>query len=540
MRFEKFRLAILGGFLLIAGLVLGSMVLLVSRQQAKQIESSIRQNLQTAQGMFKHFLKLRGAQFEANARLLGADFALKRLLATRDAATIESGALSLRDRIGADAVWITDEKGALYADTTGLLKAGRSLAAVPLIQEILQEKPGGSTVQILKDRAFQLSAVPIMAPGPIGILIAGVKFDDQSALELKQLTGVNLSFESKGGIFASTLAPAARKELQGLLKTLSPDQTNVIGPAGGQSLVRLERPSPEVNVYLQSSLDEALEPARQLSRILVIISLAGLGLTALAGLLVTNSVSRSIQELLETTRRLNEELSQTNRFQSQFFHVVAHDVGNPMMAANGFLYSLKKMPKTPQESKSFDGLSRSLEALQFLIGDLMDFASIETGKLRVNLELMEPLPVLKEIGERMTVVAQKRDITFQTSLPESLPRISGDARRLAQVLQNLCSNGVNYTHPKGTVLLKAEALREGIKFSVKDSGIGIAPGDLPKIFNRFFQAENATKHRGAGLGLGLKIAKEIVEAHGGKIGVDSELGKGSTFHFTIPINWNPQ
>jgi signal transduction histidine kinase len=103
------------------------------------------------------------------------------------------------------------------------------------------------------------------------------------------------------------------------------------------------------------------------------------------------------------------------------------------------------------------------------------------------------------------------------------------------VLQNLCSNGVNYTPASGRVRLSAEVVDGAVKLSVQDSGIGIAPQDLPKIFNRFFQAENATKHRGGGFGLGLKIAREIVEAHAGRIEVTSVLGQGSTFFFTVPV-----
>jgi two-component system phosphate regulon sensor histidine kinase PhoR len=173
--------------------------------------------------------------------------------------------------------------------------------------------------------------------------------------------------------------------------------------------------------------------------------------------------------------------------------------------------------------------------MRFLISDLVDFAAIESGKLRIAFEPMDVAPVLKDIQSRMEVVAGKKEVAFEASFPESLPRISGDSRRLAQVLQNLCSNGINYTPAKGLVRLSAEVVDGALKMSVQDSGIGIAPQDLPKIFNRFFQAENATKHRKAGFGLGLKIAREIVEAHKGKIEVTSVLGQGSTFFFSIPV-----
>ncbi|MEK7656630.1 MAG: ATP-binding protein [Elusimicrobiota bacterium] len=132
-------------------------------------------------------------------------------------------------------------------------------------------------------------------------------------------------------------------------------------------------------------------------------------------------------------------------------------------------------------------------------------------------------------------MADKKQINFQVSVPDGLPKFNGDPLRIGQVVQNLCTNAIQYTSDKGAVYLHVQTGPTYVTVSVRDTGIGISKEDLPRIFERFFQAQNAQQMRRAGFGLGLKIAQEIVKAHGGGIGVDSELGKGSVFYFTLPI-----
>lgn len=535
MTFVRFRLAILAGFLCLVGAVLGSSLFVVSRNQARQVESDLRQQLEITRAVFDFSLQRRWSQMTDSVRILGADFAFKKTLATRDPGTIESNAQSLRERLGADALWVLDEKGRLMADTTGLLKPGAA-PNLPIVKAALRGDPG-SALDILMERPYQLAAAPISAPDPIGCLMAGFALDDKAALELKQLTGAEVSFAAGGRILASTLGPRERESLQQGLGALKPGNVSRLGSgAKEQSLVLSSPLSPAIMAYIQRSWNEAMEPVRRQNRLLVLISLAGLAITAMAGHLIAVGVTASIERLVETTKALNEELSQVNRFQSEFFSMVAHDVANPMGAVHGYAEMLQDQLKDPENQRLLEALRKAVEAMQFLISDLVDFASIETGKLRVNPQPLDLLPVLREIESRTAILAKKKGIAFQALLPAALPLVKGDGRRLSQVLQNLCSNALNYTKPKGRVSLKAEAAPGAVQVGIQDSGIGIAPSDLPKIFNRFFQAENARKLRGAGLGLGLKITREIVEAHGGTIKVTSELGRGSLFLVTLPLD----
>ena len=177
----------------------------------------------------------------------------------------------------------------------------------------------------------------------------------------------------------------------------------------------------------------------------------------------------------------------------------------------------------------------SSKTLEALISDLVDFAAIESGKLRISMEELDLAQVVADVRSRVQVVADKRQINFQVSVAEGLPKFSADPLRIGQVIQNLCTNAIQYTPEKGSVYLHVSRGPTFATVSVRDTGIGISKEDLPRIFNRFFQAQNAQQMRRAGFGLGLKIAQEIVKAHGGGMGVDSELGKGSVFYFTLPI-----
>ncbi|HAH07384.1 MAG TPA: hypothetical protein DCM05_12840 [Elusimicrobia bacterium] len=239
--------------------------------------------------------------------------------------------------------------------------------------------------------------------------------------------------------------------------------------------------------------------------------------------------------LIEELKVSNLQLEELNNFQKKFFATVAHDVKNPLTAIRGYAELLSWKVKEPDILKCINHIMSSSKTLEGLISDLVDFAAIESGKLRVNIAEMDLAQVVADVRSRVQVVADKRQINLQVSVPETLPKFNGDPLRIGQVIQNLCTNAIQYTPEKGAVYVHVQVGPTFSTISVRDTGIGISKEDLPKIFNRFFQTEAAQKMRRAGFGLGLKIAQEIVKAHGGGMGVDSEVGKGSVFYFTLPL-----
>jgi signal transduction histidine kinase len=177
-------------------------------------------------------------------------------------------------------------------------------------------------------------------------------------------------------------------------------------------------------------------------------------------------------------------------------------------------------------------IQRAVERMLLLISDLLDFSRIESGIFSVELhpETLESI-VLPAIDGMKTLVESKRQ-TIECCVPTNLSEVAADARRIGQVLSNLLGNAVKFTREGGKIAVSAQQRGSGIVVSISDEGPGIPSENLSKVFDRFWQAEE-TKRMGSGLGL--SIAKGIVEAHGGRIWVESELGKGSKFSFTLPL-----
>ncbi len=131
--------------------------------------------------------------------------------------------------------------------------------------------------------------------------------------------------------------------------------------------------------------------------------------------------------------------------------------------------------------------------------------------------------------------AAEKELSLSLQLPPRLPDVAGDTRRLQEVLQNLLDNAIQYTLPGGKIVLSAEAKNDEVIFTVADTGIGIPRSDQPRIFERFYRVDAARSREAGGTGLGLAIAKHLIEVHGGRIWVESEVGEGSKFHFSVPV-----
>jgi len=240
--------------------------------------------------------------------------------------------------------------------------------------------------------------------------------------------------------------------------------------------------------------------------------------------------------LLKEMQELNRQLAAVNGFQKNFFATVAHDVKSPLTAILGYSEVLtNKLKAMPSEGRYAANIQTSAKTLNVLISDLVDLAAIESGKLRVEIGTLNLLAVIQDVYERVKIAAQKRNLNMTLEAPAALPPLAGDDARVGQVVQNLCTNAIQYTKEGGKITIKAEVAADRVVVSVIDTGIGISKEDLPRVWERFFQTKEAQGMRKAGFGLGLKIAREIVQRHGGEMGIESELGVGSRFFFHIPL-----
>ncbi len=213
--------------------------------------------------------------------------------------------------------------------------------------------------------------------------------------------------------------------------------------------------------------------------------------------------------------------------------IVAHDLRSPLNAIVLQAAVLRLKPGGDDRCRDAgEGIARSADRMSRLIRDLLDVSRMEAGRLSLELEPVPADQVLAEVVRSQGPVSAAKTIELRLDVAEDLPEISADPHRLQQVFENLIGNALKFTGPGGTVTVGARAGDEEVTFWVSDTGPGIAPDDLDHVFDRFWQAREARPH---GAGLGLPIVKGLVEAHGGRIWVESEVGRGTTFTFVVPI-----
>ncbi len=225
-------------------------------------------------------------------------------------------------------------------------------------------------------------------------------------------------------------------------------------------------------------------------------------------------------------------LRDTDRFKTQFIAVASRKLRDPLLQLRRGLYALAQGfsgEMTPLQTELVAQTSKEAETLDDLMADLIGVAELDTGKRELKPERLRPLQVLNEARDRFCDEAARKHIRVEVSAYADLAVIEADRRAMRSILDNLLSNALRYTPEDGEILLAAEEIKSFVQFSVRDTGRGIEAERLSSIFDRFntFSEE--------GTGLGLSLVRRLVESRGGQIAVESRLGHGATFKFTIPV-----
>jgi signal transduction histidine kinase len=249
-----------------------------------------------------------------------------------------------------------------------------------------------------------------------------------------------------------------------------------------------------------------------------------------------------------TNARLYAEVNAANLAKSEFISFVAHELKTPMTSIRGYtdLLAGSAVGQINDMQKQFLGTIRgNVDRMATLVSDLADIARIESGRLRLEPKPIPFHPVLEDVVRTTQALIDAKKQTLRLDLEPDLPHVWADYTRLTQVLTNLMSNAYKYTPEGGEIVVRVARARnqwdasgapEVLHVTVRDNGIGISPEDQKKLFQKFFRAEDRlAREMATGTGLGLNIVKNLIELQGGKIWFESELRKGSAFHFTIPI-----
>ena len=262
--------------------------------------------------------------------------------------------------------------------------------------------------------------------------------------------------------------------------------------------------------------------------IVLVAGLWGLGVTGLVRRVVMHEVGHV------TLERLYAEAEQAIVAREETLSMVAHDLRNPLSTIAMAASSLLTVPMSEeQRTKQLSMVKRAADRMNRLIQDLLSISRIESGRLAVEASAADVTTIISEAVEMLRPLAAEKSCRLESEVGTGLPNVHADVARVLQVLSNLVGNAIKFTPHGGRIVIGAKRVGDKVLCSVADTGPGIPPEQLPHIFDRFWQANRADRR---GIGLGLAIAKGIVEAHGEQIWVVSEAGAGSTFLFALPVH----
>jgi two-component system sensor histidine kinase BaeS len=297
-----------------------------------------------------------------------------------------------------------------------------------------------------------------------------------------------------------------------------------------------------------------------MSRVTMLSGMGAAALALLLGILLARTLTRPIRELTTATQaiaqgRLGEQvtvrardelgqlatafnhmsadLARASELRRQMTADVAHELRTPLSLILGYTESLSD-GKLPASQETFDIMHDEAQHLNRLVDDLRSLSLAEAGELPLACQNVAPRSLLERVAAAHAPKAERRGIVMHVEAAPDLPEIHVDAGRMAQVLENLVSNALRYTTAGGRITLSADVQDKKVRLRVADTGSGIAPDDLPCVFDRFYRSDKSRQRTESESGLGLAIAKSLVEAHGGSISVESRLGEGTTFTVALP------
>ncbi|MBN1889028.1 MAG: HAMP domain-containing protein [Thermoflexales bacterium] len=241
-----------------------------------------------------------------------------------------------------------------------------------------------------------------------------------------------------------------------------------------------------------------------------------------------------VGELARAFNAMASRLARLEELRRNMVSDVAHELRTPLTNIRGYLEALQDGVVEP-EKQVVDSLYEEAMLLNRLVDDLQELSLAEAGQLRLDRQAVDLAPLVAGALGVFRPQAEAAGVLLRLDLPPSLPPVDVDSQRIGQVLRNLLGNALAHTPPGGEIAVVIRPIGEQVQVEVRDTGTGIAAEDLPYVFERFYRADPSRARASGGAGLGLAIARQLVQAHGGQIEVDSTLGQGTRFSFTLPV-----
>ncbi|MFN0149155.1 MAG: ATP-binding protein [bacterium] len=505
-------------------------------------------------------------------------------------ATLNSLAIDFHRVAGRDLFDIIDEHGRVLARATATGQRGDDLSSLPGVRDGLAGRAYSGFILDHGD-PFLVAYVPIFVAGEIaGVLRIGESVDDALASRLSVMTRSDVSFMINGRVTATTLRePNAAESIERSVSS-SRDGARSSGLIAAMTVGRETyvtyvdrfdtRPfDGDFGFILQRSLQEEMVFLNDIRKTIAVVGCLVFFAVVGAGLITARGVTRPISSIVRAAQEMERgnydypvvaatgdeieylaerfngmresmkhsiaRLQEVDRMKSNFIAIASHELRTPVTSLQGFLYLLREPgfgTLTAEQRGLLEDIDSCMEALTRVVQQVTDMSLLDMKDLPLEPSETNVRSLVADAVEGVTAsqrAARRLDVAIEVD-PE-LPDVVVDRERLAQALQNLVANALRFTPDGGAVTVAASLREDALEIAVRDTGIGIAASDFERIFERIYECGSVCHHSSgtieygsSGLGLGLPIAKGIVEAHGGTIALESLLGKGSVFTIRLP------